>query len=123
MWLYLRIGVLYAAPALAVLIAAAAFVVLLRRVRRGELERARAARLYAATLLLPLAAIVVVWLVGEASSYFAAGAGEFVWDPGTSLRFLVGLLPLASYVAAPIAVLVAAFWLTLALARDRNRRG
>jgi hypothetical protein len=122
MWIYLRIGVLYVAPALAVLIAAAAFVVLLRRVRRGVLSRAKAAWLYSTALLLPFAAIVVVWGVGELSSYFAAGGGEFVWDPGVSLRFLAGLLPLAGYVGVPIALLVIAFWAMMATGgRERGR--
>jgi hypothetical protein len=120
MWIYLRIGVLYAAPVLAVLIAVVGFVVLLRRVRRGALSRGKAAGIYALALLLPLAAIVAIWGVGEMSSYFAAGGGEFAWDAGASAQFLVALLPVAGYVAVPIALLVVGFWLALALSRGRG---
>lgn len=114
MWLTIKIGVFYGAPILAVLLAAACFVGLLRRVRQGATRRARAALYYAATLLLPLATIGVLWATAQLASYASVPSGQYVWDSGAATGLFVGLLPIAGYVGLPIAVLVVLFWLTLA---------
>jgi hypothetical protein len=108
MWIALRIGVLYAAPVIAVLGALAYFAVLWRRVRRGELPRARAVRKFAWMLLLPVDVVLVVWATGEVASYFAVGGDQYAFDSAASAHFLWSLAPLAGYVFVPIAVLFAA---------------
>lgn len=115
MWLWVKIAVLYGAPSLAVALAMAYFAVLLVRVRRGTLTRGKAAARYATTLLLPLAAVIVVWGTAELASYFTIAFRRFAWDAGAAWEVLIGLMPLAAYAGAPIAILVVAFWLTLAL--------
>jgi len=114
MWLTIKIGVFYGAPILAVLLAAACFVGLLRRVRRGATGRARAALYYAATLLLPLATIGVLWATAQLASYASVASGQHVWDSGAAIALFIGLLPVAGYVGIPIAALVVLFWVTLA---------
>jgi hypothetical protein len=116
MWTLIKVGTFYAAPAVAVLAALVLFVVLLRRVRRGMLSRASAAILFACSLLFPLAAVVAIWGVGEAASRAAAGAA-YAFDWHASSGLLQALLPIAGYVAIPIAALVAAFWIVLARMR------
>lgn len=106
MWIALRIGVLYAAPVVAVALAFAYFVVLWRGVRRGELPRARAARRFAWMLLLPFVVVFVVWGMGEVASYFAVGGDQYMFDLEASVQFLVSLAPLGGYVLAPIVVLL-----------------
>ena len=113
MWLAIKIGVFYGAPILAVVLAIAYFAVLLARVRRGAISRGKAAALYSSTLLLPVAAVIVVWGTAELASYFAVASDRFVWDGGAALQLMIGLLPIAAYAGAPIAVLVVSFWLTL----------
>ncbi len=113
MWLGIKIAVFYGAPVLAVVLAIAYFAVLLRRVRRGTVSRGKAAARYAATLLLPIAAVVVVWGTAELASYFSVGSERYVWDVRAALDVLIGLLPIAAYASAPIAVLVVLFWLML----------
>ena len=108
MWLAIRIGVLYAAPALAVAIALIFFVRLWRRVRRSELPRGRAVARFAWTLLLPVVAVLLVWATGELASYFAVGAGAYVFDASTALQFLRALAPLAAYVLLPILLMLGA---------------
>jgi hypothetical protein len=117
MWLAIKIGVFYGAPIVAVVLAIAWFAVLLVRVRRGAISRGRAAALYPATLLLPVAALIAVWGTAELASYFAVPSGQYVWDGSAALQFLTGLLPYAAYAATPIAVLVALFWAVLAFSR------
>lgn len=117
MLLGIKIAVLYGTPVLAVLLAIVWFVVLFRRVRRGVTGRARASALYALTLLLPFATVLVIWGTAEISSYLAVGSGGYVWDARLALDVLTSLLPIALYVGAPIAFLAIAFWLTLALRR------
>ena len=112
-WLGIKIAVFYGAPVLAVVLAIAYFVVLLRRVRRGTLSRGKAAARYAATLLLPVAAVIVVWGTAELASYFSVGSDRYVWDVRAALEVLIALLPIAAYAGAPIAVLVVLFWLML----------
>jgi hypothetical protein len=109
MLLWIKIGVFYGVPVLAVLLAIVWFIVLIRRARRGTITRGRAAGLYALTLLLPIAAVLVVWATAELSSYFAVGSGGYAWDLHASLDVLVSLLPIALYVGAPIVLLVATF--------------
>lgn len=118
MWLGIKIAVLYGAPILAVVLAIAYFAVLLVRVRRGMISRGKAAALYSGTLLLPVAAVIVVWGTAELASYFTVGSDRFVWDGSAAFEVLIGLLPIAAYVAAPIAVLVVSFWLALAVWRS-----
>jgi hypothetical protein len=118
-WFAIKVGVFYGAPIAAVALAIAYFALLLVRVRRGALARRKAAVLYAATLLLPVVALLVVWGTAELASYFAVTSGRYVWDSGEALRFLISLLPLAVYVAIPIAILVASFWATLAFFRKK----
>lgn len=121
MSLAIKIGVFYGAPILAVLLAIAYFAVLWVRIHRGAMSRAKAAVLYPGTLLLPIAALIVVWGTAELASYFAAGSDRYVWDGGAALQVLIGLLPIAVYVAIPIAVLVVLFWLALAVSRAGAR--
>ena len=127
MWLAIKIGAFYGAPILAVVLAIAYLAVLLVRVRRGTTSRGKAAAYYAGTLLLPIAAVIVVWGTAELASYFAVASGQFVWDGGAALQVFLDLLPIAIYVGAPIAVLVISFWLTLLvwkpLANDGREQG
>jgi hypothetical protein len=109
MWIAVRIGVLYAAPIVAILAAIAYFIVLFLRVRRGAISREKAALRYTSVLLLPIIVIVIVWGAGETSSYFAAPE-DYRWDPESSRSFLVSLLPLLLYVGGPILALVIGFW-------------
>ena len=115
MWLWLKIAVFYGAPVLAVVLAIAYFAMLLRRIRHGTLSRRKAAALYLLTLLLPVAAVIVVWSTAELASYFSVGSDRYVWDASAALDVLIGLLPIAAYAGAPIAVLLVLFWLSLAL--------
>jgi hypothetical protein len=119
-WLGIKIAVLYGAPILAVVLAIAYFAVLLVRVRRGTLSRGKAAALYSGTLLLPVAAVIVVWGTAELASYFTVASDRVVWDGSAALQVLIGLLPIAAYAGAPIAVLVVLFWLTLALWKSHS---
>lgn len=121
MWLGIKIAVLYGAPILAVVLAVAYFAVLLVRVRRGTIRRSKAATLYSSTLLLPVAAVIVVWGTAELASYFAAGSDRFVWDGSAALQVLIGLLPIAAYAGVPIVVLLVSFWLTLALRKSQSK--
>jgi hypothetical protein len=117
MEIFIRIGVLYAAPVIAVAVAIVYFVVLLRRVRRGSLDRSKAALRYSTTLLLPPAVVIAVWAAGELSSYFAAASADLAWDGTASLQFLLSLLPLGAYVGIPIVALVVSFWAVMAVSR------
>ena len=119
----LRIGVLYGAPVVALLVAIVAFVVLFRRVRRGALDRGRAAALYATTLLLPIAVVLLVWGAAELASYLAVGGDQYTWNREASIDFLVGLVPLGLYVAAPIVAMVVGFAATMVLSRSRRDFG
>ena len=121
MLLWIKIGVLYGAPVLAVVLAIVYFVVLLLRVRRGSITPARAAARYPLVLLLAPATVLVVWGTAEIASYLSVPSGRYVWDAGAAWEVLVSLTPVAGYVVAPIALLVVAFWVTLAL-RARNAR-
>lgn len=120
MWLSIKIGMFYGAPVLALLLALAAFIVLLLRVRRGRLSRRQAALRSLWTVLLPPAAVLLIWLTGEAAGYFSSTLERYVWDPDISLNLLRGLLPLGLYVAAAIAVLQVLFWIVLSLRRDKT---
>jgi hypothetical protein len=108
MWLALRIGVLYAAPVVAVLVAVTYFVVLWQRVRRHELTRGAAARRFAWMVLLAPAAVLTVWGTGEMASYFAVGSAQYAFDPDAAGAFLLSLAPLAGYVLVPIVLLLGA---------------
>ncbi len=112
MWIAVRIGVLYAAPIVAIVVAIAYFIVLFLRVRRGAISGEKAALRYASMLLLPVVVIAVVWGAGEFSSYLAAPQ-DYRWDAQSSWSFLVSLLPIGAYVGVPIATLVFAFWLAV----------
>lgn len=79
--------------------------------------RKRAAALYSMTLLLPIAAVLVVWATAELASYLAIASDTYAWDADAALNVLISLLPIALYVAAPIAILAVSFWLTLVLWR------
>jgi len=96
-------------------LAIAYFVILLVRVRRGALSRGKAAALYTVTLLLPVAALIVVWGTAELAS--AVSSGHYVWDGSAAVQLLISLLPLAVYVAIPIAILVLLFWSILAFSK------
>jgi hypothetical protein len=120
MWIAVRIGVLYAAPILAIVVAIAYFIVRFRRVRRGAIRREKAALHYASVLLLPIVVIAVVWGAGELSSYLGAPQ-DYRWDAESSWSFLLSLLPLGLYVGVPIAALVIAFWLALKFSRPTRR--
>jgi hypothetical protein len=119
MLLWIKIGILYGAPVVAVLLAIVYFVVLLLRVRRGDITPARAAGRYPLVLLLAPATVLVVWSTAEIASYLSVPSGRYVWNAGAAWEVLVSLMPIAGYVAAPITLLIAAFWATLAL---RNKR-
>jgi hypothetical protein len=113
MLLWIKIAVLYGAPIIAVLVAIVFLVVLLLRVRRGAITRGRAAAVYPVVLLLPVATLLIVWGTAEIASYLAVPSGRYAWDASAALDVLVSLLPIAGYVAAPIALLVVALWITL----------
>ena len=117
MWLAIKIGVFYGAPIAAVGLTIAWFAVLLVRVRRGTLSRGRAAALYPLTLLLPVAVLIMVWGTAELAGYYAVPSGQYAWDGSAALQFLLSLLPLAAYVAIPIAVLVVLFWAILGFSK------
>lgn len=116
MWIAVRIGVLYAAPIVAIVLAITYFIVLFLRVRRGAISRERAVLRYARVLLLPIIVVIVVWGAGEISSYLAAPQ-DYRWDAESSWTFLVSLLPLGLYVGVPIALLVIVFWLAMRFAQ------
>lgn len=120
MWLTLKIGVFYGAPILAVALALLWFVVLLLRVRRGRVTRSGAAFRYGWTLLLPVMAVLLIWLTGEAAGYFSSSLDQYAWNPEISLNLLQGLLPLGLYVGAAILVLHVLLWIVLPLIRIRH---
>ena len=120
MWLAIKIGVFYGAPIVALVLAIVYFAALLIRVRRGTIDRKKAAVLYSSTLLLPVATLIVVWGTAELAGYFAVPAGRYVWDGSAAVQFLIGLLPLAAYVSILIAVLVVLFWSVLAFRRRHD---
>ena len=105
---------LYGAPVVAVAAAAAYFVLLLRRVRRGTLAPARAAALYPLALLLAPAALGLVWATAQLSSWLSVPAGTYTWNGSEALALLRALLPIAGYAGIPIAILALVFWITLA---------
>lgn len=104
----LRIGVLYATPVLAVLVALLYFLLLWRRMRRGAMSRSRALRRFGWMLVLPIAVVLVVWATGELASYLAVAGARYAFDVRAAAQFLWSLAPLAVYVAAPILLLYAA---------------
>ena len=112
MWIGIRIAVFYGAPIIAVGVAILYFALLLLRVRRATIEPRKAALRYTSVLLLPFAAVLVIWAAGEASSYLASSE-DFHWDAEASRAFLMSLLPLGAYVGAPIVALVVTFWLAV----------
>jgi hypothetical protein len=116
--LAVKVGVFYGTPLAAIVLALVYFVVLGVRVRRGTIARRRAAVLYSGVLLLPLATLAIVWVTAELTGYFAAGPGTQAWDPGAAVETLIGLLPIALYVGAPIAVFAVLFWLLLAFSKS-----
>lgn len=119
MWITLKIGVFYGAPALAVVLALAWLAVLLLRVRRGQVTRPGAALRACWVLALPVAAVVLIWFTGEVAGYFSSTVEHFVWDPQRSFGLLRGLLPIGIYVGAAIAALLVLFWIVLALLRPK----
>ena len=120
MWIAFKIAVLYGAPALAVAVAAAYFLVLLRRVRQGGLAPARAAALYPLALLLAPAALGLVWITAELSSWLSVPGSSFVWDSTEALALLRVLSPIAVYTGIAIAVLTVVLWLFLYASRRRS---
>lgn len=120
MWITLKIGMFYGAPILAVVLALVWFVVLLLRTRRGAITRPQAAWRYAWALLLPVFAVLLIWLTGEVAGYFSSSLERFTWDPELSWQLLLGLLPLGLYVAAAILALQLLFWIALSLIRNRR---
>jgi hypothetical protein len=114
MLLWIKIGILYGAPVVAVVLAMIYFVVLLLRVQRGGMTSRKAAVLYPLTLLLAPATVLVVWGTAELASFLSVPSGRYVWDASAAWEVLVSLMPIAGYVAAPIALLIIAFWITLA---------
>jgi len=106
----IKIAILYGAPGLAVVLAVVAFVVSYLRVRAGKRTRASAIATYAATLLLPFLALLVVWLASDVSSFREAAPGASWSDYRPSIDLLKALLPLAGYLLIPIALLNVAFW-------------
>jgi hypothetical protein len=119
MWLTLKIGMFYGAPVFALLLALAVLVLLWRRVRRGRLSRLQAALRSLWTLLLPLPAVLLIWLTGEVSGYFSSRLERYAWDADISLSLLRGLLPIGVYVAAAVCALLVLFWIALSLLRDK----
>jgi len=119
MWLTLKIGMFYGAPALALLLAFVALVRLGLRVRRGQLSRGQAALRSLWTLLLPLPAVLLIWLTGEVAGYFSSPLERYVWDADISLSLLRGLLPIGFYVAAAVGALLVLFWVALSLLRGK----
>jgi tellurite resistance protein TehA-like permease len=120
MWLNIKIGMFYAAPVFALLLALVACVVLLQRVRSGRLSPRRAALRSLWTLFLPVSAVLLVWLTGEVAGYFSAPRERYVWDADISLNLLRGLLPIGTYVAAAIGGLLLLLWILLWLRRDKS---
>lgn len=117
MLLAIKIGVFYGAPIVAVVLALTYFAVLLVRVRRGAIERKKAAVRYSSTLLLPAVTVIVVWGTAEMTGYIAIPSGQYVWNASAAMDSLVSLLPIAAYVGIPIVVLVLAFWSAVAFSK------
>ena len=117
MWLHIKIGMFYGAPVLALLLALAALVRLGLRVRCGQLSRSQALLCALWTLLLPVAAVLLIWLTGEAAGYFSSPLERYVWDAGISLSLLRALLPVGFYIAAAVGGLLLLFGLALSLLR------
>ena len=120
MWIAFKIAVLYGAPALAVAAATVYFLVLLRRVRRGSLAPGRAAALYPLAFVLAPAALGLVWITAELSSWLSVPGSSFVWDRAEALALLRALLPIAVYTGAAIAVLMIILWLILYASRRKS---
>ncbi|MBX3651380.1 MAG: hypothetical protein KF771_08390 [Burkholderiales bacterium] len=119
MWLNIKIGMFYGVPVLALLLALLVLALLWLRVRRGRMTRRQAVLRSLWTLLLPLPAVLLIWLTGEAAGYFSSPLERYVWDAGISLGLLRGLLPVGFYVAAAVSVLLLLFWSVLSLLRDK----
>ncbi len=120
MWLNIKIGMFYGAPVLALLLALLVLALLWRHVRRGRMTRRQAALRSLWTLLLPLSAVLLIWLTGEVAGYFSSPLERYVWDADISLGLLRGLLPVGFYVAAAVCVLLLLFWIVLSLLRDKS---
>ncbi len=118
MWLNIKIGMFYGAPVLAVLLALAAFVVLLLQVRRRRISRRQAVLRYLWALLLPAGALLLIVLTGELAGYFSSSVARYAWDSDRTLGLLTGLLPLGMTVAAAVGVLQLLFWMVLLLLHD-----
>ncbi|MGA7986570.1 MAG: hypothetical protein WCA01_15430, partial [Burkholderiales bacterium] len=71
-------------------------------------------------LLLAPAAVALIWATAELASYLSVPAGGFAWDSGEALTLLQALLPVAAYVAIPVAALTVVFW-ALLWAQGRKR--
>lgn len=120
MWITLKIGMFYGAPILAVVLALLWFMVLLLRVRRGGISKPQAALRYGRALVLPVFAVLLIWLTGEVAGYFSSTVTQFNWDAGLSWSLLLGLLPIGLYVGAVIVALQVLFWIALSLIRVRR---
>lgn len=119
MWINLKIGMFYGAPILAVVLALVWFVMLLLRVRRGRITKPQAALRYGWALVLPLLAVLLIWLTGEIAGYFSSSVEQFTWDAGLSWHLLLGLLPIGLYVGVVIVGLQVLLWIALSLIRVR----
>ena len=122
MWTAIKVGVLYAAPIVSMILAVAYFAMLLVRVHRGKLAKSQAALRFATTFLLPLIVLVVVWGTGEIAGRLAGATRQFEWDPDASLQFLASLLPLVAYMYVPVIVLNAALWMWMAFSPSLRRK-
>lgn len=121
MLLAIKIAVFYGAPVIALVLAVVYFAVLWARVRRGVIDRKKAAVCYSGALLLPIAVLVVVWGTAELTGYFAIPSGQYAWDAGAAVDVLIGLLPLAVYVGIPVVVLVGLFWVLVGFRTPPSR--
>jgi hypothetical protein len=120
MWIALKIGMLYGAPAAALVVALAWSVLTLRRVRRGSIDRARALWCHAWIFALPFAAVFAIWSTAEAASYFLFTGADFKWDAQGSLALLGVLVPVAGCLLGAMLVLHLALWAVLAWWKPRG---
>ena len=66
------------------------------------------------------AALGLVWITAELSSWLSVPGSSFVWDRAEALALLRALLPIAVYTGAAIAVLMIILWLILYASRRKS---
>lgn len=103
-----RVASLYLVPALGALTILVVFCVLMLRVQRRQIEVGAGAARFALTLVVPPAAVALLWAVTELGSWVLLGAG-YAFDARASLDTLLALAPIGLYLAGTVLLLLLAF--------------